>query len=153
MTNPAGTRWETALARYLVERGHLTGMRRSKSGRVDKGDVFGVDDLTIQAKATRDIDLAKGVGQATLQAVNAGTRYFVAVFKARYKSVGDAYVATRLHNYLDLVEEVLQLRRENRRLRERLEWMAALLPARGREEDSVAPDMVGVLAESQPPLP
>jgi hypothetical protein len=98
MSHPSkvkGTRWESAVRDWLVERGRNV-FRPALHGALDKGDLFGVDDWTIQCRDTAKIDLAGAVDDARAQAANAGTRFFVAIVKRRRKGVAEAYAVMPL---------------------------------------------------------
>jgi hypothetical protein len=113
----AGTAWEREIVDYAIGRGHWGAERRALAGSNDRGDVVGLTDLVVEAKNERSIEWAAGVDEAEREASNAGTRYFVAVFKRRRKNVAEAYAATKLGNFLAMYEELLELRRQLRELR------------------------------------
>lgn len=98
MSHPSkirGTRWESAVRDWLNARGFAT-FRPALHGAQDKGDIFGVEDWTIQCKDVAKIDLAGAVDDARQQAANAATPFFVAVVKRRRRGVGEAYAVMPL---------------------------------------------------------
>lgn len=97
-----GTAFETAVVRYLNERGHRT-ERRALAGALDRGDIAGLDGWTLECKATREIDLAGAVDEAAREAMNAGTALFAAVVKRRNRGVAEAYVVIPLRIWADIV--------------------------------------------------
>jgi hypothetical protein len=104
MSHPSkvkGTRWESAVRDWLTARGRRV-FRPALHGTQDKGDLFGVDDWTIQCKDTAKLDFAGALDDARVQAANAGTKYFVAIVKRRRKGVAEAYAVMPLEIW-DLV--------------------------------------------------
>jgi hypothetical protein len=113
MTNPNGTRFETACVRFInspmiagllgVKRFHA--YRIARSGRNDKGDIQLTDDVILECKATRKIDLAEAMNQLKAEVHNSGATYGAAVIKRRQKSVGQAYAVMELGDFLQLIAE------------------------------------------------
>lgn len=100
----AGTAWESAVCRYLNERG-LKVVRRALTGGKDQGDIYGLDNWTLECKAERSIDLAGALNEAKQEAANAGTDFYAAVHKRRNHSTEDGYVTVPLSMFVDLVLE------------------------------------------------
>lgn len=107
-----GTRWETKVTRYGLEKG-LELRRAVQAGRLDVGDIHGLPDTVLQAKDAAGHRLAEWVDAANEQAGNAGVPWGVVVAKRRRgpKSsgrVGSAYAVLDLDTlfdiYLDLIE-------------------------------------------------
>jgi len=126
MSTAAGTRWRRRVVDLCQEVGFLTAESRALAGAKDKGDIVGVEDLVLETKSEKGIQLAAGVDEATIEAANAGAKYFVAVWRRRQRNVRDGYAVTRLANYLALYRELLDLRSEVARLRLVLDALKAL---------------------------
>lgn len=96
MSNPSkakGTAWETALVRYLTDRTALPLRRVAQAGRLDTGDIHGIHDWIIQAKAWSRwgrADVERWVRDAAAQAAAAGERFGAVIVKAPNKPVGDS---------------------------------------------------------------
>lgn len=106
MSHPSkvrGTRWESAVRDWLTEHGYPA-FRPALHGAIDKGDLFGIAQTTIQCRDTAKIDLASAVDDAAEQAKNAGTEHFVAIVKRRRKGVGQAYVVTTLERWVETLK-------------------------------------------------
>lgn len=91
-----GTAFETAVVNYLREAGFGRAERRALGGKLDKGDIAGVDGWTFECKNERSIDLAGYMEEAGKEAANAGTEKYAAVVKRRNRGVSDAYVVLPL---------------------------------------------------------
>jgi hypothetical protein len=109
MTNPQkekGTRWETAITRFLQDAG-LFAYKPRQEGHKDIGDIH-VPPFVIQAKAYKDIlaALRDGVEGAAVQKLHARMPFGVAVVKRPRKPIADAYVVLRLADFPDLVRAV-----------------------------------------------
>lgn len=129
MVNPngaRGTRWETAVTRYGLDRG-LELRRAVQAGRHDTGDVHGLPDTILQAKDAAAHKLAEWVDDAKRQAAHAGVPWGVVVIKRRRgpKSsgrVGTAYAVLDLETLFDIYADLI----EGREAIERLEQLEAL---------------------------
>jgi len=89
-----GTRFETAVVNYLRE-WFPTCERRALRGNQDGGDIANLP-LTVECKATREIDLAGAVKEAAAAAFRNGDAYYAAVIKRRSHSIADAYAVLPL---------------------------------------------------------
>lgn len=78
-----GTGAETAVVRYLIERGWLHAERRALHGNNDKGDITGIPCVCIEVKARKTIDVAGFVDEANLEAANAHANIGAAWVKRR----------------------------------------------------------------------
>ena len=110
MANPAkrkGTAFESAVRDYLNSEG-IPARRVAQAGRYDEGDLHGVDPFILECKAYANVadGLRDGVDQAVSEAVNAGKEYGAAVIKRPRRSVGSAYVAMPLSEFVRLLLEV-----------------------------------------------
>ena len=119
MSNPnkaKGTRWETDVVNYLREIGGLHVVKPRQEGAQDIGDihVYNYRGITvIQAKnwASWESAIREGLDGAVKQAAALshtaplGTEPFpVAVVKRARKSTGEAYVVTRLEDFVELLK-------------------------------------------------
>lgn len=110
MSNPnkeKGTRWETAITRFLQDAG-LFAYKPRQEGHRDIGDIHVGGAFVIQAKAYKDIlaALRDGVEGAAVQKLHARMPFGVAVVKRPRKPIADAYVVLRLADFPDLVRAV-----------------------------------------------
>lgn len=85
MTNPAGTKLETAAVRWMRDNGWINARRIVKEGRRDKGDVMLGDGIpiTIECKNTKTISLAEGQKELKDEMANAGTAWGFTIHKRR----------------------------------------------------------------------
>ena len=110
MSNPnkaKGTAFETAIVRYLHERGFTDARRVVQTGPVDTGDVH-CGRFCFQAKNWRDTAAAmrEGTDGAMRQKKAAGLPFGVAVVKRHRANVSQAYAIMPLEHYVDLMGEV-----------------------------------------------
>ena len=98
-----GTRWESAIVTYLLERGRKA-FRVAPAGRFDKGDIHLDDRIVIEAKAVKKFDLASFVEQARQEAIHAGKPIGVAVVKRARKGTAESYVIITLDDFVNLIE-------------------------------------------------
>jgi hypothetical protein len=108
--NRTGAEFEWDLARYFNEHGFPKVEPRRTHGRYDKGDLAGVPDHVVEAKARRAIDLAGAITEAEVERRNAGERWKVAVFKRRNHSIGKAYVVMELDQWIEYLHELTGLK-------------------------------------------
>jgi hypothetical protein len=107
VTNPNGTRAETALVNWLHANGHGEAYRLAKAGARDVGDIGGLP-LTIQVKARRAMDLAGWVDDAQVQASNAGNDVGVVFHKRKGKgNPGEWYCTLPVAAFIELFGELL----------------------------------------------
>lgn len=109
MSNPQkakGTRWETAVTRFLREAG-LYAYKPRQEGFRDVGDIH-APPFTLQAKDWKDLAgaLREGSDGARAQRANAGLPFGAAVIKRARRPVEDAYVVIRLGDFPALVRAV-----------------------------------------------
>lgn len=99
-----GTLFETEVVRVLVAAG-LPAVKPRQTGRYDVGDIHLDADITMQAKAWKNIAsaLREGTAGAQLQAVHARRPIGVSVIKKPGGAIADAYVAMPLHVFIDLI--------------------------------------------------
>ena len=100
-----GTSWETAVVRYLQERGWPHAERRALRGIRDAGDVAGIRGLVVEAKACRDIQLGKWMTELDVEVVNADADCGALWIKRRrYPNPRDAYVVLNGEDFTNLLK-------------------------------------------------
>lgn len=101
-----GTRWETAIVRYLVAEGFPAVERRALTGSADKGDVAGLP-VVVEAKNCKTAALAGWVDEATVEAANAGVDVGVVWHHRRGKaSPGEGFVTMSGEAFVRLLRAV-----------------------------------------------
>jgi hypothetical protein len=99
-----GTRWESAIVKYLKENGYEHAERRQKAGAKDKGDITGVNHyLMIEAKDEARINLAGYMDEVVEQTKNANALIGVAWIKRRNKGTERSYVVMEPKDFLTLL--------------------------------------------------
>ena len=100
-----GTAWETAVVRYLQERGWRHAERRALRGANDCGDVAGIPGLVVEAKACRDITLGAWMTELDVEVVNADADIGALWIKRRrYPNPRDAYVVLNGEDFTNLLK-------------------------------------------------
>lgn len=91
-----GTAAETDVVKYLLSfPDHFPhAERRALAGKLDKGDVAGVPNWTIEIKAAERLALAAWQRETLTEQGNADTKYCCLIVKRKYKPVAqwDAYI-------------------------------------------------------------
>lgn len=102
-----GTRWETAVTRYLRDQG-VTAHKPRQEGHQDIGDIHAAGLFALQAKDWRDVvsALREGTAGAQVQKVHAGLPFGAAVVKRARKPVEDAYLVLRLADLPELIRAI-----------------------------------------------
>ena len=111
MSNPQkakGTRWETAVTRFLIDAG-LRAFKPRQAGRLDIGDIH-VGPIVLQAKDYRDVvtGIREGTEGVREQRLHAGAPYGFAVVKRARKPVEDAYVVVRLGDFPKIARALIE---------------------------------------------
>lgn len=111
MANPQkskGTRWETAVYRFLQNAG-IFAYKPRQEGWKDVGDIH-APPFTLQAKDWKDVTsaLREGVEGARVQKAHADLPFGAAVVKRARKPVEDAYVVIRLGDLPDLIRALTE---------------------------------------------
>jgi hypothetical protein len=102
----AGTAWESAIVRTLIEHGWPYAERRRLNGNADRGDIAGIPGVVIEAKNTKSYDLAGAVNEANREALNDQAPIGVAWIKRHGKSDPlDGYVVMDGATFLRLIQE------------------------------------------------
>jgi hypothetical protein len=78
-----GTAAETAVVRYLQAHGFPFAERRALAGAADRGDVAGVPGVCVEVKAVVKPSFGAWLGEAAVEAGNAGAGLGVVVHKPR----------------------------------------------------------------------
>jgi hypothetical protein len=100
-----GTRWESAIVAYLIDRGWTQTERRTLSGARDRGDIAGIPGVVIEAKDQKRMSLAEWLDEATVETANAHARIGVVWFKRRGKtSPGSGYVVMSGDTFTQLLK-------------------------------------------------
>lgn len=112
-----GATWESQCADLLNEEavfGQRAGgvFRAPRWGAVDKGDLVNTGDFCIEAKNTKSLDLAQFMDETEVERLNAGRQFGVCFVKRRNRSTADGYAVMALGNFLELVKEFYEMRRE-----------------------------------------
>lgn len=99
-----GTAWESAIVRYLIERGRPAVERRALSGTADRGDIAGIVGVVIEAKSCKAMQLAAWLDEALVEQANDGADYAAVWHHRRGKgSPGDGYVTMTGEQWLRLL--------------------------------------------------
>jgi Holliday junction resolvase len=110
MSNPSkqkGTAAETAVVKYLKENGFPKAERRALQGSLDKGDISGIDDVVLEIKDHKKMDLSKWVKELETEIDNANAFTGVVVHKKRGTlDVGEWYATMPFYMFLDIVREM-----------------------------------------------
>ena len=112
MTNPSkakGSRWETAVAKYLRDNGWPEAFRLAPAGDADAGDIGGVSGWAFECRDRTKHDLSKNVRDANSRAVNKGCRFGCAVMKKRAHGVEDGYVVMDLKMFVQVLNELARV--------------------------------------------
>jgi hypothetical protein len=110
LTNPKGTKLETASVGWLGAHGWPFARRLVKEGQRDKGDVTLGDGIpvTIECKNEKSIDLAGTQRELKAEMKNAGHRWGFAIHKRRgTTNVGDYYAVLPVAVLMEILEAAL----------------------------------------------
>jgi hypothetical protein len=122
MTNPKGTRLETAVVNYLHARGWPYARRLAKSGAKDKGDVTLGDGfpVTIEAKDRKGFELAQTQRELAAEMDNAGVPWGFAIHKKRgTTNVGEYYAVLPVGVMMEILEMAILNRLRKREVLQR----------------------------------
>lgn len=99
-----GTKWETALVRYLRDNGAPHAERRALRGGRDCGDLSGIPGVVVEAKNAARVELAAWIDEAEAERVNDGADIGLVWMKRRGKtSPGDGFVVMTGANLVRLL--------------------------------------------------
>lgn len=106
-----GTAAESAVLTYLQEQGFPEAYRMVLSGALDKGDIGGLRDVTIEVKNHAAMDLAGWLDEAQREAENAETAFGVVWHKRRGKGhPADWYVTMTGKEFMMMLRAISILR-------------------------------------------
>ncbi len=92
--------------RYLHDHG-VWAVRNPPAGAKDRGDLRVTDrdhdQVVVECKATKTLDLAGGMNELTAEVANADAGYGVCVFKRRNHPTHRAYVVMELADFAALI--------------------------------------------------
>lgn len=97
-----GSQWERDIVKYLRSIGYRAERCYGAGRPEDVGDIRGMRDVVLQAKAHKRFTLATWVDQAKTQRLNAGAGIGAVVLKRKMRPVQDAYVILPLSEFADL---------------------------------------------------
>ncbi len=102
-----GSQFERDVAGFLRAHGFPYAERAYGAGRNDdRGDLDGLPGFVVECKAHRELNLARFVDEAIVEAANAGPGIVpVVVAKRRHRATADAYVVMRLADWAALASE------------------------------------------------
>jgi hypothetical protein len=117
VTNPKGTKLETASVNWLRAHGWQWARRIVKEGARDKGDVTLGDGIpvTIECKNEKSMNISGGQRELADEMKNAGTKWGFAIHKKRgTTNVGEYYAVLPVAVMMDILDAALEY--EGRRL-------------------------------------
>lgn len=123
MTNPKGTKLETATVNWLREHNWPWSRRIVKEGQRDKGDVTLGDGIpvTIECKNERGINLSQAQRELKTEMENAGHKWGFAVHKKRGTTdVGQYYAVLPVEVLMDILDAALEAEGKRLPLRRKL---------------------------------
>lgn len=92
--------------------------RKIKKGSEDEGDVCGVDDLTIEAKAWNTMSLGQWLDEALIEQAHNGSAWAVVAHKRRGKGDAHRWFATQeLGDFVRMYHRLQELESAERRRR------------------------------------
>lgn len=99
----AGPRFEAALAAYYSENTPYEVERRVQGGSNDRGDLGGIRNWVVEAKATGSIALGPTMNEAQKEARNARADHFVAVHNRKCHALERSYATVELWEHARLL--------------------------------------------------
>ena len=101
-----GTAWESAIVAYLRGQGWPAVERRALGGSLDRGDIAGIPQWVIEAKATKEITLGAWMKELTVETANAQALYGALWIKRRgFASPENAYVVISVRTFVQLLDD------------------------------------------------
>ena len=101
-----GTKFETAVVRYLTDNGFPYAERAPLAGNKDRGDITGTPGIVWECKNAREIRLAEWSDETFAEMVNAKANYGILIIKRpRYGDPADAYAVLPLSDIVALLKE------------------------------------------------
>ena len=111
MTNPKGTKLETASVNWLKEHGWQWARRIVKEGTKDKGDVTLGDGIpvTIECKNEKAMNISGAQRELAVEMANAGHKWGFAIHKKRGTTdVGKYYAVLPVEVLMDILDSALE---------------------------------------------
>lgn len=111
LTNPKGTKLESAVVAYLKAHGWPWSRRLAKEGAKDKGDVTLGDGIpvTIECKDRKGFDLAQTQRELKVEMANAGVKWGFAIHKKKgTTNVGDYYAVLPVSVLMEILDSALE---------------------------------------------
>lgn len=109
MSNPSkqkGTSAETAVVKYLKLNGFPKTERRSLSGALDKGDISGIQDVCLEIKDHKAMNLSGWVKELEVEMKNSQALTGAVIHKKRGTlNVGEWYATMPTEVYINLLIE------------------------------------------------
>ena len=103
-----GTNAETAVVKYLKENGFTQVERRALQGSQDKGDISGIPNVVIEVKDHKTMTLGQWMEELKVEIKNDNAKSGVVIHKRRGKGdVGEWYASMPVHNWVELLKEVI----------------------------------------------
>ena len=103
-----GTAAETAVVKYLKENGFTQVERRALQGSQDKGDISGIPNVVIEVKDHKTMTLGQWMEELKVEIKNDNAKSGVVIHKRRGKGdVGEWYASMPVHNWVELLKEVI----------------------------------------------
>ena len=98
-----GTRAELTVAKYLKEHGHPKAERARSGWSDDRGDIDGIDDLTVEVKDQRRHDIGCWLRELEIEQKNRGTSVGVLTVKKQGSiNVGDWYAIMTMDEFIKM---------------------------------------------------
>jgi hypothetical protein len=111
VTNPKGTKLETASVNWLKEHGWQWARRIVKEGIKDKGDVTLGDGIpvTIECKNEKAMNISQAQRELAVEMANAGHKWGFAIHKKRgTTNVGEYYAVLPVAVLMDILDAALE---------------------------------------------
>ena len=100
-----GTAAETAVVKYLKEKGYVNCERRSLNGVNDRGDIAGIESVVIEVKNHARMELAQWVSELLIEIANDKADTGVVIHKKRgTTNVGQWYATMPVDIWVDLLD-------------------------------------------------
>lgn len=99
-----GTAAETAVVKYLKEKGYVNCERRSLNGVNDRGDIAGIESVVIEVKNHARMELAQWISELLVEIANDNADTGVVIHKKRgTTNVGQWYATMPVDIWVDLL--------------------------------------------------
>ena len=100
-----GTAAETAVVKYLKEKGYKNCERRSLSGIHDRGDIAGINSVVIEVKNHARMELSQWVSELLTEIKNDKAKTGVVIHKKRGTTdVGEWYATMPVDIWVELLD-------------------------------------------------